>query len=107
MSFSEGSMIQGSSGRKRMRSGIATAEVVLSAREEEILVWVAEGKTNIEISRIFAISPFTVKNHVQSIIRKLGASNRTEAAVKFLQSSVRQTRTGSVGPVAGYADPSV
>jgi transcriptional regulator EpsA len=57
----------------------------LSAREEEILAWVAEGKTNSEISRILAISSFTVKNHVQRIIRKLGASNRTEAVTKYRQ----------------------
>lgn len=100
-------MSQGSSGTRRMRPRLASTGVVLSAREEEILVWVAEGKTNVEISRILAISPFTVKNHVQSIIRKLGASNRTEAAVKLLQGALRQTRTKRLGPVASYADPSV
>lgn len=101
-------MGQGSGGTRRMRPGVASIGVELSAREEEILVWVAEGRTNVEISGILAVSPFTVKNHVQSIIRKLGASNRTEAAVKFLrQGTLRQTRTKRPGPVASYADPSV
>ena len=60
----------------------APSSGVLSAREEEILTWVSEGRTNVEISRILAISPFTVKNHVQRIIKKLGAANRTEAVVR-------------------------
>ena len=56
---------------------------VLSAREDEILRWVSEGKTNVEISKILAISSYTVKNHVQRIMRKLNAANRTEAAAKY------------------------
>lgn len=67
-------------------------EDVLSAREKEIIAWVAEGRTNIQIAGILAISPFTVKNHVQRIIRKLGASNRTEAAVRFRQAAWQQSR---------------
>jgi transcriptional regulator EpsA len=58
---------------------------VLSAREEEVLLWVSEGKTNVEISNILAVSIFTVKNHLQRIMDKLNASNRTEAAVKYQQ----------------------
>jgi DNA-binding CsgD family transcriptional regulator len=42
------------------------------------------GKTNWEISTILNISPTTVKNHVQNIIRKLGVENRGQAAVKAL-----------------------
>jgi transcriptional regulator EpsA len=55
----------------------------LSPREGEILKWIAEGRTNAEISRILSISSFTVKNHVQRIIRKLGVANRTEAATRY------------------------
>ena len=58
---------------------------LLSAREEEILTWVSEGRTNIEISKILCISTFTVKNHVQRIIKKLGAANRTGAVAKYRQ----------------------
>lgn len=56
---------------------------VLSAREEEVLLWVSQGKTNLEISKILAVSLFTVKNHLQRIMDKLNATNRTEAAVKY------------------------
>ncbi|MDO8313317.1 MAG: helix-turn-helix transcriptional regulator [Sideroxyarcus sp.] len=58
---------------------------VLSARENEILLWVSEGKTNGEIAQILAISSFTVKNHVQQIMNKLNAANRTEAVEKYRQ----------------------
>lgn len=57
----------------------------LSAREEEVLLWVSEGKTNVDISKILAVSLFTVKNHLQRIMDKLNAANRTEAAVKYHQ----------------------
>ena len=40
------------------------------------------GKTNWEISSILGISPLTVKNHVQNILRKLDVQNRGQAAIK-------------------------
>jgi len=57
----------------------------LSIREQEILDLVCSGNTNVEIAATLSISPFTVKNHVQRIFRKIGASNRTEAAAKYNQ----------------------
>ncbi len=63
----------------------ASGDGLLSGREEEILLWVSLGRTNVEISRILAISSFTVKNHVQRIIKKLRAGNRTEAAALYRQ----------------------
>jgi transcriptional regulator EpsA len=58
------------------------AESVLSARETEVLRWVGQGKTNQEIGWLLKISPLTVKNHVQKILRKLGVSNRAQAVSK-------------------------
>ena len=55
----------------------------LSAREQEIVGLIAEGKTNTEIAAILDISSFTVKNHAGRIFRKLDATNRTEAAAKY------------------------
>jgi len=57
----------------------------LSIREQEILERVRAGSTNVEIALALSISPFTVKNHVQRIFRKIGVSNRTEAAAKYNQ----------------------
>jgi transcriptional regulator EpsA len=55
----------------------------LSTREKEIVEWLRQGKTNYDIGVVLDISPFTVKNHMQRIFRKLGASNRTEAVAKY------------------------
>lgn len=54
----------------------------MTNRESEILQWLHMGKTNWEISSILNISPLTVKNHVQNILRKLDVQNRSQAAVK-------------------------
>lgn len=54
----------------------------LSRRESEIIKWVHHSKTNREISEQLNISPLTVKNHVQNIIKKLGVQNRRQAAAK-------------------------
>jgi RNA polymerase sigma factor (sigma-70 family) len=53
----------------------------LTAREEEILRLVATGESNKEIGRRLFISEQTVKNHVQSIFRKLQVNDRTKAAL--------------------------
>lgn len=62
----------------------------ITAREREILQWVHKGKTNWEIAGILDISPLTVKNHVQNILRKLNVQNRSHAAVKASQMGLVQ-----------------
>lgn len=57
----------------------------LSAREIEVLQWVAKGRTNKEIARELYISEKTVKNHVTNILRKLDAADRTEACVMAMK----------------------
>jgi len=57
----------------------------LSAREKEILRWIHLGKSNFEIGTILGISPLTVKNHVQKILRKLNVQNRTHAVGRALE----------------------
>lgn len=57
----------------------------ITVREREILHWIHCGKTNWEIANILDISPLTVKNHVQNILRKLNVQNRSHAAVKASQ----------------------
>ena len=57
---------------------------VLTSREQEVLKWVHLGKSNIEIGTILEISPLTVKNHVQKILRKLNVQNRTQAVGKAI-----------------------
>jgi DNA-binding CsgD family transcriptional regulator len=52
----------------------------LTAREAEVLGWVASGKTNGEIGVILGISALTVKKHVERVLEKTGANGRTAAA---------------------------
>jgi NarL family two-component system response regulator LiaR len=52
----------------------------LTTREREVLGLLATGRTNTEIATQLVVSLSTVKTHVSSIIAKLGASSRTEAA---------------------------
>ena len=57
----------------------------LSAREMEILVHITRGLSNKEIALSLGISHQTVKNHVTSILHKLGVNDRTQAALCALQ----------------------
>ncbi|MDT7838943.1 LuxR C-terminal-related transcriptional regulator [Aquabacterium sp. OR-4] len=56
----------------------------VTERERQILSWVQEGKSNHQIATVLGISPLTVKNHVQKILRKLGASNRAQAVSRAM-----------------------
>jgi NarL family two-component system response regulator YdfI len=60
-------------------SGEGGEERTLTPRELEILEMMAEGLSNETIGRRLAISAYTVKFHVASILAKLGAGSRTEA----------------------------
>lgn len=49
----------------------------LTARQQEVLLLVCEGKSNKEIARDLGISPFTVRIHVSSLLRALHVDNRS------------------------------
>ena len=59
----------------------ADVEVPLTQRESEVLRQLAYGLTNKEIALALHISYETVKEHVQHILRKIGVTDRTQAAV--------------------------
>jgi DNA-binding NarL/FixJ family response regulator len=58
---------------------------LLTDREREVAHLLARGMTNPAIARDLYLSPDTVKAHVARVLRKLGASNRTEAAARVLE----------------------
>ncbi len=64
----------------------------LSPRETEVLRLTAQGRTNQQIAGALLISVSTVKKHVQSIISKLGVSDRTQAAVRAVELGVLAER---------------
>lgn len=72
-------------GRKEIPPEIAAkladhvASETLTPRQEEVLIRVAEGKSNLEIAKTLFVSEGTVKAHVKAILQKLGARDRTQA----------------------------
>jgi DNA-binding CsgD family transcriptional regulator len=74
--------LQGGASPVDKSSGAAS---VLTVREQDILKWIYLGKSNFEIGAILKISPLTVKNHVQKILRKLNVVNRTQAVGRSLE----------------------
>ncbi len=58
---------------------------LLSDREKEILLLVAQGLTNKEIAAKLFLSPYTARNHVIRILDKLGLSRRSEAAAQAVK----------------------
>ena len=52
----------------------------LTARETEVLTWIAQGKTNYEIGVILSACTGTICKHVEHILCKLDVKNRTAAA---------------------------
>jgi LuxR family quorum sensing-dependent transcriptional regulator len=63
----------------RHRAVWRKADRLLTARESEVLTWVAQGKTAWEIGQILSIAKRTVDEHVLIACRKVGAANRTQA----------------------------
>lgn len=53
----------------------------LTPREQEVLVLIAEGRTNREIGRRLGVAERTARTHVSNILTKLGLSSRTQAAM--------------------------
>ncbi|MCH5273119.1 MAG: response regulator transcription factor [Lachnospiraceae bacterium] len=66
---------------KELQREVRRKEKALSAREIEVLCFLAEGLYNKEIAVLLKISEKTVKNHVSNIFKKIGVADRTQAAV--------------------------
>lgn len=63
-------------------------------RESEVAVWLARGRTNPEIASILGMSRRTVEKHVENILAKLAAGNRTEAAMLVAGAMKMTTHAG-------------
>jgi len=58
--------------------------IELTKREQEVVSWVARGKTNAEIAELLWLAPSTVRKHLENVYAKLGVSTRTAAVARFL-----------------------
>jgi DNA-binding NarL/FixJ family response regulator len=88
-----GQIVLPSAARAWLRPTVSTApQIQLSARELDVLVLVAEGLSNGEITRRLHISTNTVKFHLQNIYQRLGVANRTEASRWYLSQRYQRGR---------------
>ena len=62
--------------------------MVLTPREIEVLAALGKGLSNKAAARRLGISPHTVKFHIESLFRKLGAGSRAEAVAKGLKRQI-------------------
>jgi DNA-binding CsgD family transcriptional regulator len=62
----------------------------LSPRVAEVLLWVAQGKSNADIGTILGISESTVKKHLMEIFHVLRVENRSAATLRALEALNRQ-----------------
>lgn len=65
-----------------------TTTVSLTPREREVLLWVSQGKSAWEIGEILHIAKRTVDQHVQNVVDKLGAANRTQAVAMAIRDRI-------------------
>ncbi len=78
-------------GQRRIPAAVAErlaermAAEVLTAREQQVLELIVRGKSNKEIGTALSISEATVKSHINSLLSKLGVTDRTQAATTALQ----------------------
>jgi DNA-binding response OmpR family regulator/DNA-binding CsgD family transcriptional regulator len=79
------------SGAAPSEQSLLMAEFELTAREAEVLTWIARGKSNNEISEILTISPRTVNKHLERVFVKLGVENRSAASSVALRTLAAHT----------------
>lgn len=65
--------------RDQQQASLPRDSRVVTPRQQEILRLIKDGKTNSEIAQVLDCSQWTVKNHIQNILRRLGTSSRAHA----------------------------
>lgn len=64
-----------------VQAAILRRVYAVTSREADVLLWVAQGKSNRDIGAILGLSPRTVNKHLEQIYQKLGVENRASAAI--------------------------
>ena len=57
----------------------------LTEREAEVMLWVAQGKSNVDVATILGMSDKTVKKHLGNVFEKLGVESRTAATLRAIE----------------------
>jgi two-component system nitrate/nitrite response regulator NarL len=73
---------------------VRVGDVALSQRELDIIRSLADGHTNKSIAKELSITEATVKVHIKTVLRKLGASNRTQVAIWAVQHGLSNAYSG-------------
>lgn len=63
-------------------------------REAQVLEMVARGQTNAQIGAALGVTVHAVKFHLAAVYRKLGVTNRTEAAAVYLRAAYGRAEAG-------------
>lgn len=66
----------------------------LSVREAQVISLVRDGNTNQQIADALELSPLTIKNHIQNILRKLAVANRAQAVAKAVKARLIEGQPG-------------
>jgi DNA-binding NarL/FixJ family response regulator len=85
-------LVQDGSGLCEERGQSAARLAALTGREREVLVLVAGGLSNDEIAQRLAVSPLTVKTHVNRAMTKLGARDRAQLVVTAYETGLVRPR---------------
>lgn len=70
------------SGNSLLEQQLIRRPSVLTRREEEVLTWLARGKSTFEVSGILSVTERTVLYHIENAKKKLNVTNRTHLVVK-------------------------
>lgn len=92
------SLADGSGARLKEKPADNAMLEELTPRERDVLRLIVKGRTNREIGQALSISEDTAKKHVQTIMLKLGVSDRTQAAVKAVRYGFFELAPGSEEP---------
>jgi DNA-binding NarL/FixJ family response regulator len=84
----------------RLQGSLSVIREVLSEREQDVVIWAAQGMTNKEIATQLGISAKTVKTHLQNVFRKLRVRRRVQLSAFSPHLGVASSRAAPVPPPA-------
>jgi DNA-binding NarL/FixJ family response regulator len=67
----------------------------LTAREQEIITHISQGKSNVQIASVLNVSEFTIRNQVSRILKKTGCNNRAALAVAAMAQEQQRLEIGT------------